>query len=85
MKKYDTILFDLDGTLTDSGLGIVNAVKYGLDYYGIPLGDVDPNEFVGPPMRDSFQKFYGFSPEKADEAVKVARVYYTATSGVRCR
>lgn len=79
MKNYDTILFDLDGTLTDSGLGIVNAVKYGLDHYGIPLGDIDPSVFVGPPMRDSYQKFYGFSPEKADEAVKIARIYYTST------
>ena len=79
MKQYHTILFDLDGTLTDSGLGIVNSVKYTLDKYGIAQGDVDLNEFVGPPMRDSFQKFYGFTPEQAEEAVRVAREYYGVT------
>ncbi|MBQ8589866.1 MAG: HAD hydrolase-like protein [Firmicutes bacterium] len=79
MKKYDTILFDLDGTLTDSGLGIANAVLYALDKYGIPQGDVDSSQFVGPPLRESFKRFYGFSDEKAEEAVTIAREYYTAT------
>ena len=77
MKEYNTILFDLDGTLSDNGAGIANAIKYALDEYGIPLGDVDPKEFVGPPMRDSFRKFYGFSEEKAEEAIGIARVYYS--------
>ena len=66
---YDVILFDLDGTLTDSGLGITNAVKYALGKEGITVNDRSELFcFIGPPLVESFQKFYGFSPEElADE------------------
>lgn len=74
-KKY--ILFDLDGTLTDSQEGITKAVEYALNYFGIEVADrSELNVFIGPPLAESFMKYYGFSEEKALEGVKKYREYY---------
>lgn len=74
---YDIILFDLDGTLTDPGLGITNSVAYALRYYGIEVEDRKSlYTFIGPPLGDSFMKYYGFSEEKAMEAIGVYREYF---------
>ena len=80
MKHYDYIFFDLDGTLTDSGPGIFNAVRYALRHYGY----AEPSNeelwrFVGPPLHESFQRFYGFDEAKSLEAVEVFREYYNVT------
>lgn len=72
-----TVLFDLDGTITDPGLGITNSVMYSLSKFGIEV--VDRKElypFIGPPLWESFERFFGFSKEKAQEAVDQYRVYY---------
>ena len=70
------ILFDLDGTLTDSGEGIINCVSYTLAEFGLPVPDRQTlRVFVGPPLRDSFTKF-GVPADRADEAVKVYRSRY---------
>lgn len=74
---YDIILFDLDGTLTDPGLGITNSVAYALKHYGIEKQDRESlYKFIGPPLSDSFMKYYGFSEEKAMEAIGVYREYF---------
>lgn len=77
MKK--TILFDLDGTLTDSGEGIINCVIYALERFGLP---VPPREslryFVGPPLHESFIK-QGIPAQRAEEAVAVYRERYVPT------
>lgn len=79
---FDIVLFDLDGTLTDSGLGITNSVKYALGKYGIEVADrSELFRFIGPPLVDSFQLFYGFSPEEALEITHVYREYYS-TKGI---
>ena len=74
------LFFDLDGTLTDPGLGITNSVSYALRRFGI---QPPPREalycFIGPPLTDSFQRFFGFSPEKALDAVAAYREYYAET------
>ena len=71
------ILFDLDGTLTDSGEGIINCAILALEHFGLP---VPPREemgvFVGPPLDKTFQQF-GVPADKAQEAVKVFRSRYT--------
>lgn len=74
---YDVILFDLDGTLTDSGLGITNSAAYSLKKYGIEITDrAELYKFVGPPLHESYEKYYGFSPEEAKKAVEYYREYY---------
>ncbi len=74
---YRTILFDLDGTLTDPGEGITNSVAYALKKYGIEVSDKKSlYKFIGPPLKDSFMKYYGFSEEKAVEAIGYYREYF---------
>lgn len=75
MYKY--IFFDLDGTLTDPGEGIKNSVVYALNKYNITVNDkFKLDEFIGPPLQDSFKNFYGFNDEKAMEAVSYYREYF---------
>jgi len=74
MKK--TILFDLDGTLTDSGEGIINCATLALEHFGLPIPDRKTMRvFVGPPLHETFVKF-GVPEDKAEEAVKVYRSRY---------
>lgn len=73
---YQYILFDLDGTLTDPGVGIVNSVLYALRRYGIEGDPQFLRRFVGPPLINSFMEFYGFTEEQAREAVEYYREYY---------
>lgn len=75
---YNTILFDLDGTLTDSSPGIINSVIYALNKYGIDATD-NPKlkKFLGPPLVDSFKDYFDFSDEKAAEAVTFYREYFS--------
>ena len=70
------ILFDLDGTLTDSGEGIINCAIAALEHFGLPVPERNAlRAFVGPPLRDSFPKF-GVPVEKVDEAIAVYRERY---------
>ncbi len=74
--KKKTILFDLDGTLTDSGEGIVNCALLALEHFGLPLPDRETMRvFVGPPLHETFVKF-GVPADKAEEAVAVYRSRY---------
>jgi phosphoglycolate phosphatase len=78
MKEY--LLFDLDGTLTDSKRGITTCVQYALKSFGIYEPDLDNLEkFIGPPLRDSFKNIYGFTDEQAEEAVTKYRERYGDT------
>ena len=74
---YDTVLFDLDGTLTNPGLGITNSVMYALEQMGFPvLPRQELYAFIGPPLHESFQVFCGMTQEQAMEAIRQYRVYY---------
>lgn len=74
--KYESILFDLDGTLTQSHIGITRCVKYAYETMHKPLPKIDLRVFVGPPLRDTFQQF-GMSEEESEEAIKIFRSRYT--------
>lgn len=74
---FQSILFDLDGTLTDAAPGITNSVKYALSKFGIDETDDNKlRKFLGPPLISSFMEFYGFSKERAQKAVEYYREYF---------
>lgn len=78
MKKY--LLFDLDGTLTDPKVGICTCVQYALASFGIEEPDLDKLEpFIGPPLKDSFMKFYGLDGNQAEAAVEKYRERFSVT------
>ena len=80
---YDTILFDLDGTLTDSGLGITKAVQYALGQMGYEVPERESLFcFIGPPLHKSFQRHYQMDEETSVEAVRQFRVYYNQMGGI---
>ena len=74
---YQFYFFDLDGTITDSSLGITNSVRYALAKYGIEEPDRKKlYRFIGPPLTESFREFYGFPEEQCQEAIRYYREYY---------
>lgn len=75
MLQY--ILFDLDGTLTDPGIGITNSVMYALKKFNIEVADrTQLYKFIGPPLLYSFQTYYGFSETDSALAVQYYREYF---------
>ncbi len=79
---YDTVLFDLDGTLTDPALGITNSVMYALKKWNIEVTDrSELYKFIGPPLIDAFEEYYGFSREDSILTLKYYREYFS-TNGL---
>ena len=76
LKNFDILLFDLDGTLTDSQEGIINCMKHALTAMGREIPD-DINRFLGPPLYDSFAEFCGMNEEEVLEAVRIFRERYS--------
>ncbi len=77
MKK--AIFFDLDGTLTDSGEGIINCATLALEHFGLPVPSREEmGVFVGPPLDKTFIQF-GVPEDQAQEAVRVFRSRYLVT------
>lgn len=77
---YDIVLFDLDGTLTDPGEGITNSVAHALNKFGITVKDrAELYCFIGPPLIDSFMKYYDMSYEDGLKAVDYYREYFGVT------
>ena len=75
--KYKYYLFDLDGTLTDPGIGITNSVMYALEKFDIHVSDrKELYPFIGPPLVDSFEKYFGFDEKQALQAVEYYREYF---------
>ena len=71
-----TILFDLDGTLTDSGEGIINCAILALEHYGLPIPSREEmRTFVGPPLHESFIR-HGVPADQAEEAIRIYRSRY---------
>jgi haloacid dehalogenase superfamily, subfamily IA, variant 1 with third motif having Dx(3-4)D or Dx(3-4)E len=76
-NNFEYILFDLDGTLTDSGEGITKSVQYALKSFGILVDDLkELNKFIGPPLKDSFKEYYNFDEDKAQLGLVKYREYF---------
>lgn len=76
----NVILFDLDGTLTDSAEGITKCVQYALQHFGIEEPDLKKLEcFIGPPLKEQFMKYARLSKSQAEVAVSVYRERYSRT------
>ena len=79
MLKYETIIFDKDGTLLDSAPGVLNSVHYALDRLGLPFpAGLEARQLVGPPLRHTYHHLLGVSLDRLDEAVDLHREYYGA-------
>ena len=77
---YKVILFDLDGTLTESGEGITKSVQYALEGIGKPEADLEKlKAFVGPPLTEMFMKYAQVDEETAKKAVEIYRERYSVT------
>ena len=83
LMRYTHILFDLDGTLTDSGPGIMNGFEYAITKMGGSVEDRSQlRRFVGPPLVESFGTMLGYSPEDTEKAIATYREYYFQMGGV---
>ena len=74
---YKHVIFDLDGTISDSRQGIYNAYHYAADKLGIqlPPGD-NMASLIGPPLQQGFREVFGLSEGDIGKAVEVFREYY---------
>ena len=82
MNTYDFIFFDLDGTLTDSGPGIMNGFAYAIrKIEGRTADPAELRKFVGPPLKDSFERGLGYSPDVSEHAIAFYREYYNDMGG----
>jgi phosphoglycolate phosphatase len=78
MNRYEHYLFDLDGTLTDPGVGIKNSIRYALRKFGLPIPEEAVlDTFIGPPLLDSFAIHCGASPEDARKLLTLYREYFS--------
>ena len=75
---YQYYFFDLDGTLTDPGIGITNSVMYSLKKMGREVKEREElYRFIGPPLVESYMDYCGFSKEQAEEAIAYYREYFS--------
>ena len=80
--KVSTVLFDLDGTITDSAPGIINSIRYSLEKHGIAIPEEQElRKFVGPPLKEQFQKVFGLTDAEAGQMMNSYREYY-GTKGI---
>ena len=63
--RYKIAFFDLDGTITDSGSGIINSIRYALEKYGLPVPEEKVlRTFIGPPLKEQFQAVWGLNEDE---------------------
>lgn len=79
-NKYSYVLFDLDGTVIDPEEGITKSVQYALQHFSIEVQERrELYKFIGPPLKDSFMEFYGFTEQQAGEALLKYRERFEVT------
>lgn len=85
MSKYDYVLFDFDGTVTDTGEGILKSLQYSFEAMGHEIPELnDLKKFIGPPIHYSYTTFYGVSEEDVGEYIKKYRERYREKGIYEC-
>ena len=85
MRKYDYVIFDFDGTVTDTGEGILKSLQYSFEQMGDPVPDLsDLKKFIGPPIHYSFVTFYGVKEEDVGKYIEKYRERYRKIGIYEC-
>lgn len=85
MSKYDYVIFDFDGTVVDTGEGIIKSLQYSFEQMGRDVPDMsDLKKFIGPPIYYSYTHFYGVSEEEVGEYIKKYRERYKVKGIYEC-
>ena len=86
MNKYKALLFDLDGTLLDTSEGIISSVKYAIECTGLePLSDDKIKSFIGPPIQNTFRKFYNLNDEETSKISAIFRERYSTVDLLKAK
>lgn len=85
MNKYDYVIFDFDGTITDTGEGILKSLQYSFEQMGDEIPPLDDlRKFIGPPIHYSYVTFYGVKEEQVSEYIKKYRERYREKGIYEC-
>ncbi len=85
MRKYDYVIFDFDGTVVDTGEGILKSLQYSFSEMGREIPDLnDLKKFIGPPIHYSYTTYYGVSEQEVGKYIKKYRERYRAKGIYEC-
>lgn len=85
MRSYDYVIFDFDGTVTDTGEGILKSLQYSFEQMGHEVPDLsDLKKFIGPPIHYSYVNFYGIDESEVEQYIKKYRERYKKTGVYEC-
>ncbi len=77
MAKYDYVLFDFDGTLSQSGIGVRMSLEHAITTMGKPMIDLsDYSKYLGPPLINTFKNLCGYTDEEAEKGVAIYKEFY---------
>lgn len=85
MARYDYVIFDFDGTVVDTGEGIIKSLQYSFEQMGREIPDMsDLKKFIGPPIHYSYTHFYGVSEDEVGEYIRKYRERYKVKGIYEC-
>ena len=85
MAEFDFVIFDFDGTVVDTGEGIIKSLQYSFEQMGREIPDMsDLKKFIGPPVYYSYTHFYGVSEDEVEAYIKKYRERYKIKGIYEC-